>query len=273
MSTGSASRGTNGTPPSSPGDQPSSRASPSESDARSTLGMTSGSIHRPEIHSGYTASRGASSSPRLSVAARRRSTSGHGASGLTWSIVTGETPPQSSMPASSSRGKSSYERFGGACTCALAPSTRRAAAIVQRSSSSGGSGASAMRVPGFARKFWTITSCTCPWRSASSRIVRSASSRSARVSPMPMRMPVVNGTRSSPAAAIVARRAAGSLSGEPKCGRPRADSRSEVVSSIAPIDALTGRRARRSSRVSTPGFRCGSSPVSSSTAAAARWRY
>ena len=47
-------------------------------------------------------SRGASSSPRLSLAARSSSSSGHGASGLTWSIVTGETPPQSSMPASSS---------------------------------------------------------------------------------------------------------------------------------------------------------------------------
>ena len=35
---------------------------------------------------------------------------------------------------------------------------------------------------------------------------------------------------------------------------------------MIPIDADTGRSARRSSRVRTPGFRCGSSPVSSSTA-------
>ena len=38
------------------------------------------------------------------------------------------------------------------------------------------------------------------------------------------------------------------------------------------IEALTGLRARMSSRVSTPGFRCGSSPVSVSTASAARPR-
>jgi hypothetical protein len=37
----------------------------------------------------------------------------------------------------------------------------------------------------------------------------------ARVSPMPIRMPVVNGTRSSPASRSVSRRASGRLSGEP----------------------------------------------------------
>ena len=49
-----------------------------------------------------------------SVTSRSRSRAGHGRSGLTWSAVTGETPPQSSMPASSSTPKSS-ERLGGAC--------------------------------------------------------------------------------------------------------------------------------------------------------------
>ena len=34
--------------------------------------------------------------------------------------------------------------------------------MVQRWSSSVGSGAAAMRVPGLARKFWTITSWMCP---------------------------------------------------------------------------------------------------------------
>ena len=43
----------------------------------------------------------------------------------------------------------------------------------------------------------------------------SASSRSARVSPMPIKMPVVNGTGSSPARRNVSNRAAGCLSGEP----------------------------------------------------------
>ncbi len=83
----------------------------------------------------------------------------------------------------------------------------------------------------------------------------------------------MNGTRSAPAASMVASRAAGSLSGEPKCGPPRRDSRSDVVSSIVPIESEYGRSARTSSRVSTPGFRCGSRPVSSSTASAARARY
>ena len=69
--------------------------------------MTLGSIQAESTYSGYTGSRAASSSPAARVAASSRSSSGHGASGLTWSIVTGDTPPQSLMPASSSRGKSS----------------------------------------------------------------------------------------------------------------------------------------------------------------------
>ena len=43
----------------------------------------------------------------------------------------------------------------------------------------------------------------------------SASMRSSRVSPIPMRMPVVKGTSSSPASSIVSSRRAGTLSGEP----------------------------------------------------------
>ena len=81
------------------------------------------------------------------VASASRSISGHGASGFTWSIVTGETPPQSSMPASRRRGKSSNARFGGACTCQDGPSRIRATAIVQRWSSREGSGCEAIRVP------------------------------------------------------------------------------------------------------------------------------
>ena len=61
---------------------------------------------------GYTARRGSSVRPAAAQAASRRATAGHGASGFTWSGVTGETPPKSSMPAASSAGKSSPERFG-----------------------------------------------------------------------------------------------------------------------------------------------------------------
>ncbi len=78
------------------------------------------------------------------------------------------------------------------------PSRIRAAAAVQRSSSRAGSGWAAIFVPGFARKFWTITSWMCPWRSCSVRMAVSASRRSDRVSPMPIRMPVVKGISRSP---------------------------------------------------------------------------
>ena len=104
-------------------------------------------------------SRAVSTLPAASVAARNRSSAGHGRSGFTWSSVTGETPPQSSMPAASSGARSSL-RFGGACRCTVAGSTMRAAAIVHSSSSGGHGSALCIAVPGFGRKFWTITSCT-----------------------------------------------------------------------------------------------------------------
>ena len=136
----------------------------------------------------------------------------------------------------------------------------RATAIVHRWSSRSGSGCEAMRVPGFARKFWTMTSCTCPCSSPSARRASNASIRSSRVSPIPIRIPLVKGIRSSPARRIVSRRRAGILSGEAQCGPPRSPSRSAVVSSMIPIEAETGRRSSSSSRVMTPGFRCGSRP-------------
>ena len=42
---------------------------------------------------------------------------------------------------------------------------------------------------------------------------------------------------------------------------------------MIPIEAETGRSATSSSRLITPGFRCGSRPVSSSTSFATRPRY
>ncbi len=123
-------------------------------------------------------------------------------------------------------------------------------------------------MPGFALKFWTITSWMWPCSRCRAAIASSASIRSARVSPIPIRIPVVNGIASSPASRIVSRRAAGRLSGEPKCGPPRSESRSAAVSSMSPCDAVTSRSAASSSRVSTPGLACGSRPVSSSTSAA-----
>ena len=80
-------------------------------------------------------------------------------------------------------------------------------------------------------------------------IASSASTRSARSSPMPTRMPVVNGIASSPAASSVASRRAGCLSGAPRWhGR---SARSD--SSIIPCEALTVRSSASSSRDSAPG--------------------
>ena len=91
--------------------------------------------------------------------------------------------------------------------------------------------------------------------------------RSSRVSPMPMRIPVVKGTESAPAAAMVASRTAGTLSGEPKWGPPCRHRRFEVLSSIRPWDAETRLSPAISSAVITPAFTWGRRPVSSSTRA------
>ena len=120
---------------------------------------------------------------------------------------------------------------------------RRAAAIVQRSSSSGGSGASAIRVPGFARKFWTITSCT--WRAR-------RGDRAQRVEPLRARLadPDQDPRRERHAGLarepqrLEARR--GQLVGRAEVRPAALESRSDVVSSISPIEALTGRSSSKS---------------------------
>ena len=143
---------------------------------------------------GRSVRRGASSKPAASVAARRRSSAGHGRSGLTWSAVTGETPPQSSMPAASRSPSWSSDRLGGACRCDLGRAGSRGPGRWRRGTRRAGTAAHAcIAVPGFGRKFWTITSCTWPWRRWLAAIASSASMRSARSSPMPTRIPVVNG--------------------------------------------------------------------------------
>ena len=60
-------------------------------------------------------------------------------------------------------------------------------------SSCGQGGSRCMPVPGLGRKFWTITSCTWPWRAWLSAMASRARTRSIGSSPMPTRMPVVNG--------------------------------------------------------------------------------
>ena len=96
------------------------------------------------------------------------------------------------------------------------PNTIRAIAMVHSMSSASGSGARAMPVAGLGAEILHddfLDVAVAPVQIA--RCASSESIRSARVSPMPIRMPVVNGTLSRPAAAMVASRAAGALSGEP----------------------------------------------------------
>ena len=60
-----------------------------------------------------------------------------------------------------------------------------------------------------------ITSWMWPYSRATRRIANSDSARSVIVSPMPMRIPVVNGIPTRPASSSTRSRTAGSLSGEP----------------------------------------------------------
>ena len=106
-------------------------------------------------------------------------------------------------------------RFGGAWIRAAGPSTSRATAIVAARSDSSASGTPRILVSGLARKFCTMTSWMPPYSRAIWRMANSDSARSARVSPMPMRMPVVNGTEQRPASSSTRSRTAGSLSGLP----------------------------------------------------------
>ena len=138
--------------------------------------------------------------------------------------------------------------------------------MVAARSSSSASGTSRILVSGLARKFCTMTSWM-PWYSrATLRMAKIESARSAGVSPMPMRMPVVKGTLQRPASSSTRNRTAGSLSGLPKCGPLLSvNRRLAVVSSIMPMEGATGLRRWKSAQLSTPGFRCGSRPVSSRT--------
>ena len=142
----------------------------------------------------------------------------------------------------------------------------RATAIDHRNSSVGQASSCCMPVRGLGKKFCTITSCTCPrpltmcaW--CESRIATKAAIRSARVSPMPTKIPVVNGICNSPAKLSVAKRRSGSLS-----GAPRWQAKSwRNVSTIIPWLGEKGRKLASSSLLNAPALAWGSNPVSSST--------
>ena len=106
-----------------------------------------------------------------------------------------------------------------------------------------------------------MISCRWPWRAWTCASAASEAIRSSSVSPIPTRMPLVKGIFSSPAAAIVSRRAAGCFVGEPAW--TVSISRSATDSSISPCEAVTSRRAASASRSITPRLVCGSIPRSS----------
>ena len=111
--------------------------------------------------------------------------------------MTGETPPQSSMPAASSGARSSL-RFGGAWRCIVggqqqARGRDRPEELVGRARLG-----AVHRGAGLGQEVLDDHLLhVAVARGAHSAIATSASMRSARVSPMPTRMPVVNGTRAA----------------------------------------------------------------------------
>ena len=140
----------------------------------------------------------------------------------------------------------------------------RAAAIDHKYSSSGHGASCCMPVRGFGKKFCTITSCTCPYFVCDAAIASSASMRSSRVSPMPTKIPVVNGMFNSPAHCNVSRRRCGSLSGAPRWQSK--SSRNDSI--IIPCEGETLRSIANSSLYNAPALACGRSPVSFNTNAA-----
>ena len=77
----------------------------------------------------------------------------------------------------------------------------------------------------------------------------------------------MNGTLPAPARSRVRNRCTGVLSGQAKCGPPLRVNTRLTVSSIMPIDALTGLRRSISSSVNVPAFTCGNHVVSDRTSA------
>ena len=113
----------------------------------------------------------------------------------------------------------------------------RAKATARTSSSKVDSRSSFMRVSSFARKFWTIISPIQSPPSSSSANFRISSNdftRSSAVSPIPTRIPVVNGTLAFPAFLKVFNLTLGRFDSHSKCAMPGSIKRSDVVSTINP---------------------------------------
>ena len=165
-----------------PGCAPRRRARPARP-ARTRAGAPAGpaTARADSTYGGWAASRSRSSNP--ASAGERGQLVDVRPRPLGVDVVRGERarPRPSRRPRPAAAGPSSVEsdRLGGACTRALGPSSSRVTATAATYSCRSRSSCAAIAVRGLARKFWTITSCTCPCRCAEARIAPIASTRSA----------------------------------------------------------------------------------------------
>ena len=197
--------------------------------------------------------------------------SGHGASGFTWSIVTGETLPSRRSPRRAGEGS---RRTRGSGRLHVPPGSEqyprggdRPQVLVER-----GLGVRGHARPRLRAEVLDDDLLDVPVLLAERTQGEDGSIRSSRVSPMPIRIPLVNGIELPRAAD---RPAAGrALSGDAQCGPPRSPERL-----CGRLEHDPHRRRHRPQRLElgarhiTPGFRCGRRPVSSSTSRAQRSRY
>ncbi len=116
---------------------------------------------------------------------------------------------------------------------------------------------------GCGTKFWRITSWMWPWRSLTSASASSEAIRSSSVSPIPTRIPLVNGIRSSPAASIVSQALAPGASSASRRG---------PSPSVAPRSTRASAPARRSPLAAGPGPSRSGRPGSCAAGAPARAR-
>jgi hypothetical protein len=185
----------------------------------------------PALGVARTADRPSAARPVLAGGAVSRASSsrcGQGASGFTWSGVTGDTPPQSLMPAASSCGSAPGLRLGGAWMLIVraehdARDGDGPQQLVEVRLGRAGHARVRLGAEVLDDDFLDVAVALVQSRD------RSTLDALARVSPMPIRMPVVNGTRAPRRPPSVASRTAGTLSGEPWCGPPFSQSAADAT--------------------------------------------
>ena len=164
---------------------------------------------------GWIGSRGASALPADSVARASSARCGHGASGFTWSGVTGDTPPQSSESgvdeAGQHPGAQVRRRLDARARPQDEPRDRDGPQVVlERRLRRRRHRRARLRPEVLHDHLLDVPVPILQIADGEQRLDALAPGLAD-----PMRIPVVNGTESSPARSMVASRTAGSLSGEP----------------------------------------------------------